>query len=368
MLWRLLLRPLFFRFDAERVHYVAMALFAAAMAVPGVPALVRALYAPRDPRLRTRLLGIDMDSPVGLAAGFDKNARWFNELAALGFGCIEVGTLTGLAQPGNDRPRLFRLPRDRAILNRFGFNNRGSADAAQALSRTSIHTVLGVNIGKSKAVPNEEAIADYVASLERLWPYARYIAVNVSSPNTQGLRDLQQKESLAALLAALRDRNTQLARERNEPRRPILVKVAPDLDSEGIASVVETVEELGIDGIIATNTTISREGLETPTERVAALGAGGISGAPLTTRSRAFVAQLYRRTGGRVPIVGVGGIMCGDDAWEMLRAGATCVQVYTGFIYGGPGFTAELNRTIARRLRERNIDSVAAIVGEATGA
>lgn len=364
-MWRWILRPLLFCFDPERVHYAAMAVFSLAMLVPPIAWVVRALWTPRDPRLRTSLLGIELSSPVGLAAGFDKDARWFNLLGDLGFGFVEVGTLTGQAQPGNPAPRLFRLPADRAIINRFGFNNQGSADAASRLATTPARTVLGINIGKTKLVPNEEANADYLASLERLWPYARYVVVNVSSPNTQGLRDLQQRDALRSLLQAVVDRNRSLAVAAARPPHPVLVKIAPDLDGEGMQDVIDTVLDVGLDGIVATNTTLAREPLVTPSAEVEAIGAGGLSGAPLTQRSRAFVADLYRRSGGRIPIIGVGGIMGPDDAIEMLRSGASAVQVYTGFIYGGPAFAAQLNAGIARYLAGRGLDRVGQIVGEA---
>ena len=363
-MWRLL-RPLLFLMDAERVHELTMSAFALLMRIGPLRALVRRLCGARSAALRTKLGAVELPSPIGLAAGFDKDARWYNGLGALGFGLVEVGTLTAHAQPGNERPRLFRLPRDRAILNRFGFNNRGSADAAARLEGAEVEPVLGVNIGRSKITGNDEAVADYLLSLERLWPFARYVVVNVSSPNTAGLRDLQAREPLAQLLGALAERNRELAQEYGAARPPLLVKIAPDLTDDGIDSVVELVQELGLDGIVATNTTISRDGLATPAADVERLGAGGLSGAPLTARSREVVRRIHQRTGGAVPVIGVGGVMTLDDAWELFRAGASVVQVYTGFIYGGPLFVRALNRGLERRLREQGYGSISELVGAA---
>ncbi|TVQ97281.1 MAG: quinone-dependent dihydroorotate dehydrogenase [Deltaproteobacteria bacterium] len=364
-MWTRVLRPLLFRLDAEQAHTLTMGAFTVAMRVPGVRRLVagspRALPGP----LQTSLLGLEFPSPVVLAAGFDKDAQWFNELAALGFGGVEVGTLTAHPQPGNPRPRLFRLPEDRALLNRFGFNNRGSAAAAASLSSAERRVLLGVNIGKSKVTPNEEAPADYLQSLERLHPFADWFTVNVSSPNTAGLRDLQAAEPLRRLLGGLVARNRTLAEAAGSRPPPILVKVAPDLDEQGRRDIVSIALETGIDGIVATNTTLSREGLVTSARDVEVLGAGGISGAPLTARSRDFVAELYRAVGGQLPIIGVGGIMNGDDAWEMIRHGASLVQVYTGFIYGGPRFVRDVNGVLSRRLSERGVTDLSTVVGEA---
>ena len=364
-MWTWCVRPILFRLEPERAHTWAMRGLATACALPGGQSLLRAMYSVRDRRLNVRVFGIDFESPVGLAAGFDKNAEWFNQLHSLGFGFIEVGTLTGLAQPGNPKPRLFRLPTDRALINRLGFNNKGSEAAARELVRRRIRPILGVNIGKSKVVPNEEANADYLASFERLWPFARYIAVNVSSPNTPGLRALQEREPLEALLRGLSRRNLELSEAHGAPARPILLKIAPDLNDAQVDDIVALCSEVGIAGIIATNTTLARQPLVTPADQVEAIGAGGLSGAPLTERSRQFVAALYRKTEGKMPIVGVGGIMSGEDAWQMIRAGASLVEVYTGFIYGGPGFVAGINRHLLRRLEETGCKSLGEVVGAA---
>jgi dihydroorotate dehydrogenase len=360
-----LIRSLLFALDAERAHHLSMRLFSGAMRLGPLRRLTAAALCTDDPRLRVRRFGIDFPSPVGLAAGFDKDAEYFEALAALGFGFIEVGTLTGQPQPGNPRPRLFRLPSDRALVNRMGFNNKGSAAAAAALAGRRIGPLLGVNIGKSKVVPNEEAVGDYLASFERLFPFGRYFVVNVSSPNTPGLRELQERGPLTALLRALTERNAELAARHGTEPRPILLKIAPDLTEPQVAAIVEMTKEVPIAGLVSTNTTVSREGLRAAPARVAAVGAGGLSGAPLTACSRAMVADLYRRTEGRLPIVGGGGVMSGEDAWQMIRAGASLVQVYTGFVYGGPGFVRSIHRHLLRRLAESGKRSIDEVVGEA---
>jgi len=361
-----LIRSLLFALDAERAHHLSMRLFAGAMRVPPLRRLTARLFRIEDPRLRVSRFGIDFPTPVGLAAGFDKDAEYFDALAALGFGFIEVGTLTGQPQPGNPRPRLFRLPADRALLNRMGFNNKGAAAAAQALARRNEPSPLfGINIGKSKVVPNDQAAGDYVASFERLFPFGRYFVVNVSSPNTPGLRELQERGPLTVLLRALFDRNRELASQQGVAPKPILLKIAPDLDDTQLAAIVDITQEGPIAGLVATNTTISRDGLRTQAARVAAAGAGGLSGAPLTLISRRLVADLYRRTEGRLPIIGVGGIMSGEDAWQMIRAGASLVQVYTGFVYGGPAFVRSIHRHLLRRLEETGRHSLDEVVGEA---
>lgn len=350
MIWRLF-RFFLFLFDPERIHHLTMALFSFAMKMPGVAQAVR-WYCRPAPSLRRTVLGVELDSPVGLAAGFDKDARWFDRLADLGFGFIEVGTLTGQPQPGNARPRLFRLPQDRALLNRFGFNNRGASDAAQRLAAHPARVPLAINVGRSKVVANEEAASDYLLSFDALWPHARWFVVNVSSPNTPGLRALQDREPLAALLSLLVERNKTLAQKTGQTPLPILVKIAPDLSPEQIDDVVDLAIEVGLAGIVATNTTVSREGMQTP--NVDALGVGGISGAPLTLRSRQVIERIRSRAGRKLVVVGVGGVMSAEDAWLMLEAGADLVQVYTGFIYEGPMFVRRINRLIADRLATRH--------------
>ncbi len=350
LMWDSLVRPLLFRMDPEWVHETSMSAFAAA----NMPAFVRwaesRMLCVDDERLVQQVAGITFPRPLGLGAGFDKNARWIQPLAALGFGSIEIGTLTAHAQPGNDRPRLFRLPADKAIINRMGFNNMGSEDAARRLVGMRAPIPLGVNIGRSKVTPNDAAIDDYLTSFDRLHDAADYFTVNVSSPNTAGLRDLQQASALRDLLQAVMDRSVERARQAERPAVPVFVKIAPDLDEAAMADIVELVADVGIAGIIATNTTIARSGLASNAERIAEIGNGGLSGAPLTAVSREFVRRLYRMTEGRFPIIGVGGIMNGDDAWAMIRAGASLLQSYSGFIYGGPTFARDVHHGLLANL------------------
>jgi dihydroorotate dehydrogenase len=360
-----LLRPLLFALPAETAHHLGTRALGAALGTRPARAAARRFLAVDHPALRVSRWGIDFPNPVGLAAGVDKSGAAFNALGALGFGFVEIGTVTAHAQPGNPPPRLFRLPADGALLNRLGFNNPGAEAVAERLRGARIEPVLGVNLGKSKVTPLEEAAADYLRSLELLEPYARYLVVNVSSPNTPGLRTLQDAGPLRELLRALRERARRLAAERGEGPRPILLKIAPDLTDAQVADAVGIAREEGIDGIIATNTTVSREGLRTPPERVAALGPGGISGRPVRERAREVVSLVYRETGGALPIVGVGGIFDARDAWERIRAGASLVQLYTGFVYGGPGVVGEINRGLLELLRREGFGSLDEAVGSA---
>ncbi|MFI7589644.1 quinone-dependent dihydroorotate dehydrogenase [Spongisporangium articulatum] len=351
MFYAFLYRYLFARLDAELAHRIGFGLIRLAGVLPGVTWLLARLLAPRDDVLKVRALGLEFPGPLGLAAGFDKDAAAPDALAALGFGSVEVGTLTALPQPGNPRPRLFRLTADRALINRMGFNNHGSAAAAQRLRsrvRRPGGPVVGVNIGKSKVVEEADAAGDYATSARRLAASADYLVVNVSSPNTPGLRNLQAVDSLRPLLVAVR-----AALDEAEPGRrvPLLVKIAPDLADDDVDAVADLALELGLDGIIATNTTIGRAGLRTPADVVAALGAGGLSGAPLRARSLEVLRRLKARVGDRLVLVAAGGVESADDVWERLEAGATLVQAYTAFIYRGPFWAARVHRDLAKRLR-----------------
>ncbi len=363
MIWQLA-KPLFFSFPAEPAHYAAMGMFRLGTFGP-FRSLLEGMCRVENERLKCSVAGIEFPNPVGLAAGFDKDARWFNQLSALGFGHVEIGTLTALPQPGNPKPRLFRLPTDEALVNRMGFNNSGSKPAAERLARTKIDPILGINIGKSKVTPLENALDDYLASLRAVYPFARYITINVSSPNTPGLRKLQNRDELLGLVSELVAESTRLASQANSGDRPkpVFLKIAPDLNDEQISDVVEICLASDVSAIIATNTTISREGLKTKSEKVKALGDGGLSGGPLTPRSREVVASLYRHLRGRIPIIGVGGIMRPEDAWEMIAAGANLVQVYTGFVYGGPFFVRNINRYLQERLEKEQIESISDVVG-----
>lgn len=344
-----------------------MAAYSNLLRIPGVPALYKKWHEVNDPRLRCHVCGIDFSNPVGLAAGFDKNARWHDQLGCLGFSHIEVGTITGQAQPGNEQPRLFRLPTDQALLNRMGFNNAGAECVASQLAHQirPAHAIqtLGVNIGKTKIVAAEDATSDYLKSFRLLFPHADYFTINVSSPNTPGLRKLQDRDQLLRLIPAITDLNTELATEHGTHKRPVFLKIAPDVTESQLDDFQYIVEETALNGIIATNTTISRKDLNTSPETVETIGAGGVSGSPLTTRSRKLVKQLYERVGTRVPIIGVGGIMTGHDAWQMILAGASLIQIYTGFIYGGPGTAKRINRYLLEQLEKHSLPNIAAAVG-----
>ena len=358
-MYRLLYWLVLRRLPAEATHRVSFALLRLAAAMPPIAWLMRRMLAPRAPELRVRAFGHELPGPLGLAAGFDKDAKGTGPLLALGFGFVEIGTVTAEPQPGNPRPRLFRLPRDRALVNRMGFNNEGAVAAARRLVRRG-PGVVGANIGKTKRVADDAAIDDFTDSARRLAPLADYLVVNVSSPNTPGLRDLQAVDKLRPLLVAVRTACDQASPMR---RIPLLVKIAPDLADADIDAVADLALELGLDGIIATNTTIARTGLATAEHTVAALGAGGLSGAPVKARALAVLRRLRARVGTRVTLVAVGGIETGDDAWERVLAGATLLQAYTGFVYGGPGWPRRVQRDLARRAREAGYDKVQDAVG-----
>lgn len=362
-MYQLLFSIFFRRVPAEAAHSLGFGLIRAVASVPGLGWLLRRWLAPRDPGLRVRALGLDVPGPLGLAAGFDKDARGADALGALGFAFVEIGTVTAHPQPGNPKPRLFRLARDRALVNRMGFNNAGAAAAAARLRarRPRRGVVVGVNIGKTKTVPEDEAVADYVASATVLAEVSDYVVVNVSSPNTAGLRALQAVERLRPLLVGVRTALTEVSSR----RVPLLVKIAPDLAEEDIDAVADLALELGLDGIIATNTTMSRDGLATDPAQVIALGAGGLSGAPLKDRSLAVLRRLRSRVGDRVVLVALGGIETADDAWARIQAGATLLQAYTGFVYGGPLWPHRIHRGLARRVRQAGYASISEAVGSA---
>jgi dihydroorotate dehydrogenase len=356
-----LFRSILFAFDAELVHGLVMRLWSMLTSFALVRRLVRRRHVVASDFLRQQLWGLTFDNPVGLAAGFDKNGRYFNGLHALGFGFVEIGTVTGQGQEGNPRPRLFRLPADEGLLNRMGFNNAGSEAVAANLDRQRIEPLLGINIGKTKVVANEDAVEDYLHSFTRLFPYARYFVVNVSSPNTPGLRQLQDREPLEALLRALQELNEELSAGLGERPRPILLKIAPDLEEEQLDDIVSVVQRCGIDGIVATNTTISRESLKTPGQED--LGTGGVSGRPVRRRSLEVIRAIYRKTDGEVPIIGVGGIFTAEDALETIKAGASLVQVYTGFVYEGPAMVRRINEGLLKACHERGWSHLQDAVG-----
>ncbi|MCL6735477.1 quinone-dependent dihydroorotate dehydrogenase [Streptomyces neyagawaensis] len=361
-MYKLFFRLVFTRMDPEEAHYLAFRWIRLAARIPVLRTCLAAALAPRYEELRTEAFGLRMHGPFGLAAGFDKNAVAVDGMTMLGFDHVEIGTVTGEAQPGNPKKRLFRLVGDRALINRMGFNNEGSlAVAARLASRNPVfRTVVGVNIGKTKVVPEEEAAADYVKSTERLAPYADYLVVNVSSPNTPGLRNLQATEALRPLLTAVREAADRTVRTR---RVPLLVKIAPDLADEDIDAVADLAVELGLDGIIATNTTIAREGLGLTSEPSLVKETGGLSGAPLKARSLAVLRRLYARVGDRITLVGVGGIENAEDAWQRILAGATLVQGYSAFVYEGPFWARAVHKGLAARLRTSPYATLADAVG-----
>jgi dihydroorotate dehydrogenase len=340
-----IVRSILFRFDAEKVHYFVVGLLQLIVKFPPTKWIFRSMYHVEHPTLEREFIGLKFPNPVGLAAGFDKNAKYFNELESCGFGFIEIGTVTPLAQPGNDLPRLFRLKKDEAILNRMGFNNDGVQEALKHLkSRKNHQLIIGGNIGKNKWTPNHEALNDYVICFDALFDEVDYFAVNVSSPNTPNLRALQDKAPLMELLSTLQQKN-----EAKATPKPILLKIAPDLTNEQLDEIIEIVQETKIAGLIATNTTISREGLITPSAEVEALGAGGVSGKPLTQRSTEVIRYIHTKSKGSIPMMAVGGIHTAADALEKLDAGATLVQLYSGFIYEGPGLIKEITQALIKK-------------------
>ncbi len=361
-MYRWLFRNVLARLSPERAHHLGFGLLRFVVALPLVRGWLARATAPRDRRLSTHALGLDFPGPLGLAAGFDKDALGPDALSALGFSFVEIGTVTAQPQPGNAKPRLFRLPNDRALVNRMGFNNEGSEATARRLARRPRSGILGINLGKTKVVPESEAAADYATSARRLGPYADYCVVNVSSPNTPGLRDLQRTEALAPILASVRSALDEACPQR---RIPLLVKIAPDLADADIDAVADLALELGLDGIVATNTTIRREPLESSTGEIEQCGAGGLSGPPVKARALEVIGRLYRRVGKRLVLVGVGGIETGRDAFDRIAHGATLLQAYTGFVYRGPAFAAHVHRELARELAARGFVRVADAVGSA---
>lgn len=338
------IRFFLFLFDPEKIHHFTAKAIRFMLSIPGMKWIWTKMYVVKDPKLEREIFGLKFSNPVGLGAGFDKDAKMYKDLAYCGFGFIEIGTVTPVGQPGNDKPRLFRLPKDKGIINRMGFNNEGVEAAAQRLKNNNSNVIIGGNIGKNKVTPNENALDDYLISFRALFPVVDYFVVNVSSPNTPNLRDLQEKEPLMNLLSALMTENKQ----KSKPK-PILLKIAPDLADGQLDDIIEIVATTKIDGVIATNTTISRENLKTDKATVDAIGMGGLSGKPLTQRSTEVIRYLAQKSGKSFPIIGIGGIHSAEDALEKLDAGADLIQLYTGFIYEGPGLVKRINKAILNR-------------------
>jgi len=337
-MYKTLVRPILFNFDPEKVHHFTFKMIRIVSKIPFLSSLFRGLYQVTDKKLEREVFGLTFKNPVGLAAGFDKDAKLFNELYNFGFGFIEIGTLTPKPQSGNPKKRLFRLKSDSAIINRMGFNNGGVEEAVKRLKKNK-GVLIGGNIGKNKLTPNENAVDDYKACFDTLFEYVDYFVVNVSSPNTPNLRALQDKEPLTKLLKALQEEN-----KKKPSQKPILLKIAPDLSDEQLLDIIEIVKDTKISGVIASNTTISRKGLRS--NITLANEKGGLSGKPLTHRSTEVIRFLHQKSNGSFPIIGVGGIHTAKDALEKLEAGASLVQLYTGFIYEGPKLIKEINKAL----------------------
>ncbi len=338
-MYKSILKPLLFLKKPEDAHHFTFDLTKLGFNLPIVGSVLKSIYGFEDSRLEREVFGLKFKNPVGLAAGFDKDAKLIDEMAMLGFGFIEIGTLTPKPQEGNPLPRLFRLPQDDALINRMGFNNGGVMAAVERLKKRKSSVIVGGNIGKNKLTPNENAVDDYLFCLEALHPYVDYFVVNVSSPNTPNLRDLQEKEPLKQLLQAVKTAN-----DLKPNPKPILLKIAPDLTDGQLDDIVDIVKETGIAGVIATNTTIDRSQLSTSKGEVEAIGAGGVSGKVLANRSTEVIRYLHQKSKGAFPIVGVGGIFSAEDAIEKLEAGASLIQVYSGMVYEGPGLIKKINK------------------------
>ncbi len=343
-MYRSLIRPLLFLFPPETIHHLLVRSLRFFFKLPGLRALCMRFFHVRDPRLEREFLGMRFANPVGLAAGFDKNAEIYHEFHAFGFSFIEIGTVTPEAQDGNPRPRSFRIRKDRGLINRMGFNNKGAEAARRNLAKPRPKgLVLGGNLGKNTATPNEEAVADYEAVFRALYEGVDYFVVNVSCPNITDLRELQDQDGLEAILGRLLE-----IRSGFEVSKPILLKISPDLNDAQLDATVSLVQRLKIDGIVATNTTVKREGLKTSKEEIEAIGKGGMSGAPLTRRSLEVVRYIARKTGGKLPLIAVGGIMSVEDALKMFAAGASLIQLYSGFIYEGPALARRINKALLK--------------------
>lgn len=353
-MYKHLLKPFFFLFPAEAAHALAMNSFLFILRIPLMKSLVRRWFAFQNKHLPSTVAGVNFPNPVGMAAGFDKNARYVDALDCLGFGFVEVGTVTPVAQKGNEKPRLFRLPDDEALVNRMGFNNDGVKKVAERLRKKKSGIRIGGNIGKNKNTPNEKAIDDYEYCFRELAGVVDYFVVNVSSPNTPGLRELQEKEPLKKILFRLQEVNLELA---GTPagndhlsslpgRKPIFLKIAPDLTKDQLDDILEVVSMTGIDGVVATNTTVARNDLKTENRILDEIGAGGLSGKPLEKRSTEVIRYIHQRAGGKIPIIGAGGIHSPDDAKRKMAAGASLVQLYTGFIYEGPGLIKRILKAL----------------------
>jgi dihydroorotate dehydrogenase len=343
--YKKLIRPILFLFPPEIIHKIAAFYIRLMNVIPGINYMVRHFYQVKHPVLERKVFGLAFDNPVGLAAGFDKDASMIDGLSNFGFGFIEIGTVTPEPQPGNPRPRLFRLPEDKALINRMGFNNHGVAEMVGRLKLRRTKLIIGGNIGKNKLTPNEQAVDDYIKCLNSLYDYVDYFVVNVSSPNTPDLRQLQEKEPLKRLLSDLQDEIL-----KHPQKKPLLLKIAPDLTDTQLDDIIEILNQLKLDGIVATNTTTKRDQLSLSALEIQRIGEGGLSGEPLEARSNEVIRYLRNKLSDQIPIIGVGGIMDEADVFRKLEAGASLVQLYTGFIYEGPGIVKKINQALVRKI------------------
>lgn len=343
MFYRFLIRPVLFLFPPESVHHFVMGMLRLMQSIPGLSAIISVFFSIRNKSLEKEIAGIKFPNPVGLAAGLDKDAMAFEALGALGFGFVEIGTVTPKPQEGNPKPRLFRLPADQALINRMGFNNSGVKAVAERLRKRSGNVIIGGNIGKNKVTPNENAISDYLICFNELYPWVDYFVVNISSPNTPGLRELQEKEPLLQLLKAIQKANSDTGKP-----KPVFLKIAPDISLPQADDIVSIVTECRLAGLIISNTAISREGLRTPEKTVSDIGNGGLSGRPVMEKSTALLRYISERSGKKFHIIASGGIHTPSDAIEKLNAGADLVQLYTGFIYEGPALIRSINKALIK--------------------
>jgi len=344
-MYRILIRPLLFLLPPETIHRLLVSFLRIIFKIPGIQLIAHRVYHVKHKALETEFLGLTFSSPVGLAAGFDKNAEVYREFHAFGFSFVEIGTVTPLGQSGNPRPRSFRIPKDRGLINRMGFNNHGAEAAAWKLShKRPKGLILGGNIGKNTQTPNETAVGDYETVFKTIYEGVDYFVVNVSCPNITDLHKLQDQASLELILGRLLE-----IRKGRTDSKPVLLKISPDLNEKQLDETLEIVSKMQLDGIVATNTTITRNGLKTSAEEIKVIGNGGMSGAPITARSLEVVRYIHKKTAGKLPIIAVGGIMSVQDAMNMFEAGATLIQLYTGFVYGGPGLAKRINKELLKR-------------------
>jgi dihydroorotate dehydrogenase len=343
-MYKVIIRPLLFLISPEKIHEILVGAVKFFHRIPFIPRLLRKIYCLESPVLRKDFLGLKFKNPVGLSAGFDKNADFFDEFSSFGFGFIEIGTITPRPQPGNPKPRSFRLPKDKALVNRMGLNNLGVVEAVNKLKNRDKDLIIGGNIGKNTATPNEKAVDDFVYCFEKLYDFVDYFVINISCPNTGEIDKLQDQEVMEGILSEIAAR-----RALKTIKRPILLKISPDLNFNQIDIALSIIEKLKIDGVVATNTTVKREGLSTDKRIVDAVANGGLSGAPLRDRSNEIIRYISLKTGGNLPIIGVGGIMSVNDALEKLKAGAGLIQIYTGFIYEGPMFVRRILQSLIKQ-------------------